>query len=253
VKHIIEDRIADFVDEYASRRDTLTRWQRPIVAYADASDALFEKLKEAVGPEHMMPSDFMEDAATAITYFLPFEESVAKSNMDGRFSSWEWGKAYVETNEMILELNAYIKEVVGELGHNAVLVPTALNFTKDRLTSDWSQRHVAYVAGLGKFGLNNMLITQKGCCGRIGSVVTNIKLEATARKESEACLYKQSGACGLCVGRCVNDALFEGGFDREKCYEMCVINMDRLKEAGHADVCGKCTVGLPCSFKDPVE
>lgn len=35
--------------------------------------------------------------------------------------------------------------------------------------SEWSHRHAAYIAGLGIFGINNMLITNKGCVGRIPS------------------------------------------------------------------------------------
>ena len=50
------------------------------------------------------------------------------------------------------------------------------------LISDWSHRHVAVIAGLGKFGLNNMLITDNGCCGRVGSFITDLKIEPTKRK-----------------------------------------------------------------------
>jgi hypothetical protein len=32
---------------------------------------------------------------------------------------------------------------------------------------------------------------------------------------------------------------------------MCLENAEHHKNIGYADVCGKCVVGLPCSFKDP--
>ena len=50
------------------------------------------------------------------------------------------------------------------------------NFDEAKLVSYWSQKHVAYMAGLGKFGLHHMIITEKGCCGRLGSIVTNAKI-----------------------------------------------------------------------------
>lgn len=39
------------------------------------------------------------------------------------------------------------------------------------------------------------------------------------------------------------------GFDRQKCYQMTCRNL----EAYGADCCGKCDVGLPCSYRDPTK
>jgi len=47
--------------------------------------------------------------------------------------------------------------------------------------SNWSERHIAYVAGLGTFSLSRGLITPKGVAMRCGSVLTNVKLHATSR------------------------------------------------------------------------
>lgn len=98
-----------------------------------------------------------------------------------------------------------------------------------------------------------MLITEKGCCGRIGTVVTNMKIEPTKRKDKENCLYKNNGSCKKCIDRCVNDALKLSDFNRHLRYEMCLTNGETYKELGLADVCGKCLVDLPCSFRDPVK
>ena len=38
------------------------------------------------------------------------------------------------------------------------------------IASDWSERHAAYAAGLGTFGLTRALITEKGIAGRFGSL-----------------------------------------------------------------------------------
>ena len=38
--------------------------------------------------------------------------------------------------------------------------------------SNWSERHVAYVCGLGTFGCQG-LITSKGLAGRFGSIITD--------------------------------------------------------------------------------
>ncbi|HHV39085.1 MAG TPA: epoxyqueuosine reductase [Tepidimicrobium sp.] len=251
MKGRIEFIIKDYVNQYESIEGIKSRWKEPIVAFADAEDPMFSKLKEVVAPTHAMPRDFMADGRTIISYFLPFEDFIPNSNIGGRISSKTWAIAYVETNELIASLNAYIKKRIEELGHGAELIPMALNYAPDNLKSDWSQRHVAYIAGLGKFGINNMLITEKGCCGRVGSIITNLKIEPTIRDEGEYCLYKAGLNCTKCIDNCINEALVGDEFHRERCYEMCRENGERYKHLGHSEVCGKCLVGIPCSFENP--
>ena len=118
----------------------------------------------------------------------------------------------------------------------------------DNPKSRWSQRHVAYLAGHGTFGINNMLISDVGSVGRYFSLVTAMDIEPDLPVREERCLWKQDGSCGLCVKRCVAGALTETGFDRFRCLEQCLVNMERYPGA---DVCGKCTVELPCSYEIP--
>lgn len=96
-----------------------------------------------------------------------------------------------------------------------------------------------------------MLITEKGCCGRIGSVVTSMKLKPSKRPDKEFCIYKNNGKCGSCVSRCVNNALKKDDFIRNNCYEMCLENDRKYSYLGLCDICGKCVVGVPCSTKIP--
>ena len=164
----------------------------------------------------------------------------------------EWVQAYIETNVLIEKLGHHIKNYLETLGFDVAVTPPTHHFDPVNLVSDWSHRHVAFVAGLGRFGLNNMLITQSGCCGRVGSMVTSMKAEADVRPETEACLFHYDGSCLRCVERCVNDALSSDIFNQEKCYSHCLENEALYREMGKADVCGKCLVGLPCSWTNPV-
>lgn len=252
MKENIETIIKDYVKNYHNIQKVETKWKEPLVSFAKAEDPLFYKLKEAVSPTHSMPKDFMEDAKTIIAYFLPFEEFIPMSNIEGRYSSRMWAIAYTETNKLILNLNSHIQTEINKLGYKSELIPATHNFDTNKLISDWSHRHVAYIAGLGKFGLNNMLITEKGCCGRIGTTITNLEIEPTVREDREYCLYKYNGSCKKCVKRCVNDVLTDESFNRQKCYEMCLHNAEIYKDIGLNDVCGKCLVGVPCSFENPV-
>ena len=47
------------------------------------------------------------------------------------------------------------------------------------MASTWSERHAAYVAGLGTFSLNDGFITGKGIAHRCGSVITDVSITPT--------------------------------------------------------------------------
>ena len=245
--------IKQFVKHYSETRDVKTKWKEPLVAYADATDDMFYNLKNVVSPSHALPKDFLPEAKTVVAYFIPFDEIIVKSNIVGKESSQIWAKSYIETNQLILDLNTFIKSELHKSGYESNIIPATHNFNEKKLISDWSHRHVAFIAGLGKFGLNNMLITDSGCCGRIGSFITDLKIEPTKRENGENCLYKHMNVCKKCVDRCVNNALDVDYFDRNKCYDMCLYNAELHSDVGLADVCGKCLVNIPCSTINPLK
>lgn len=253
MKAKINDLISRYVESYPREKGTLTRWKRPLAAYASAGDDLFAKMKDIIDSSHAMPADFLPGARTVIAYFVPFDSAVVKSNIKGKECSRAWAVAYQETNALIEDLNEHIKKALAGSGYQGVVIPPTHNFDRDKLISGWSHRHAAFIAGLGKFGLNNMLITAKGCAGRVGSLITDLAIEPTLRTEGEYCLHKRGGICRKCIRRCVNGALSVDSFDRRKCYQMCLANDQRFPDIPVADVCGKCLVAVPCSMISPVE
>jgi epoxyqueuosine reductase QueG len=245
--------ISRFVGCHQRNERTTIRWETPIVRYADAEDPLFAELKRVASQEHLLPRQLLATAKTVVTFFLPFDRQVATSNIAGELASELWAIAYIETNTLITAVCEHMRGFLESSGYRVATTPATHNFDPQRLVSNWSHRHVGYVAGLGKFGLNNMLITEHGCCGRIGSLVTDLRVDPDQRSKNEACLYRHDSSCLKCVARCVNAALYEDRFDRWKCHQMCRRNEEHLREIGTADVCGKCLVDLPCSFTDPVK
>ncbi|WP_233487064.1 MULTISPECIES: epoxyqueuosine reductase [unclassified Halanaerobium] len=251
LKQWIRNLICDYIKNYEQRDDIKTEWKEAVVGFADADDKLFLKLKKAVSPTHAAPGDFLKHARTVICFFIPFADWVSESNVKGKYSSREWARAYVETNALIDDMNRHIKKELEKMNFQAALIPATHNFDEENLKSDWSHRHAAYIAGVGTFGINNMLITEKGCCGRVGSLITNLEMEATKRGNKENCLNKAGGSCSVCAERCVNNSLSVDFFDRHKCYSLLLENDDLYSEMGLTDACGKCCVALPCSFVNP--
>jgi len=253
---MIGERIEAFIREYVKRyrrvKGTSTDWETPLVAYASAHDPLFHRLREVVDHRHLLPSDLLRNAKTVIAYFIPFRREVALSNAGGRRPSREWALAYVETNQLINDLNASLARMLESMGFRCAVTPPTHNFDERRLVSNWSHKHVAYIAGLGTFGLHHMIITEKGCCGRLGSVVTDAVVEPTERPGEEFCLHKRGEECLACVERCTFGALTVNGLNRHKCYDICMRNSHLYPDLGLADVCGKCVCVVPCSFKAPI-
>jgi len=265
MKEKIAGIIREYVEEYGKKGEIATKWDTPLVGFADANHPDILHLKEIIAPSHKLPSDVLADASIVIAYFVPFTRELAYTNRSNSdIASPDWAQAYEETNAMFRWMNEYLIEELKSMGYEAAVSPEAYTFDGKKLISNWSQRHLARAAGLGTFGLNNMLITKIGCCGRYGTVVTNLDVEPDAPSVEEYCIFRKSGRCGGCVVRCPSGALTKEGYDREKCYRVLRKNAELYTEFGSSytnetgdqpnstgsEVCGKCVSNVPCSFFD---
>ena len=247
----IKDLSIGFIEEYKELNSIQTNWREPLVAFANAKDPLFQQLKQVVDEDHKIPQELLEDANSVISFFIPFNEGVVLSNTSGPNASKKWAIAYVETNKVVIELSTFIANFLKKDKHSCVEIAPTHNFDKKKLKSYWSHKHTAYIAGLGRFGLHKMLITEKGCCGRLGSLITSAIIDVTERSEEEFCLYFHDGSCKQCVDNCTFEILYIDSFNRRKCYEICLKNGKLYSSLGKSDMCGKCACGVPCSLRNP--
>lgn len=228
-------------------------WRDPLLAVASADDPLFPKLREVVDPDHAMPSDLVPDARSVLVFFLPFHRSIGRENdLEEYYSSSSWADMYVETNLLIREICNYLKGCIERLGYRAATTPATHNFDEQKLVSRWSHKHLGYIAGLGTFGHHRLLITEAGCCGRLGSLVTDMPIPPTPRPAGEWCLARAGKRCHACVSKCVFGALQKDSYDRHRCYDQCLANIPRHQGSSITDVCGKCGCEVPCSYQIPV-
>lgn len=249
--------------EYALRPELVGTpyYDAPLVGCAGAADPLFVQFRDdpnIYGPALRLPEEWLPEARSVISIFLPFSEAVRSSNTpDLNEPSDQWLHGRIEGQAF---LEALCREAAGWLeaeGHRAVIPAVHEEFRIHRdparkelgqpvFASNWSERHAAFAAGLGTFGLSKHIITAKGVCGRFGSIITDALLEPTIRPYTEP--YEYCTFCGACIRRCPVDAIFPEGKDVQICSDY--VDGTRQRYAPRYG-CGKCQLAVPCTDRIP--
>jgi len=239
--------------------EALRFYDPPLFGYASAADGLFTDLQrpEAIGPHFRLPADWLPGARTVISFFLPFSEAVRRSNCpDPAVPSEAWAYARIEGQQCMSALCRAVMDMLAEAGYRSAApgidpgfweIKEPADETGRRFTSNWSERHVAFVCGLGTFGLSKGIITERGMAGRLGSVITDWEAAPTPRRYTDP--YEYCIRCGECVRRCPAGAItLEKGKDHHLCYQY----MGRVKPLiAPRYGCGKCQTDVPCEFRRP--
>lgn len=276
----ITDKIRNFVREDPANRltlDGLPIFDEPLVGFASGSDALFGELKTVIGPFHLTPFELMQQAAAlrglptppegsvgVVSFVLPMHEETVKANasMSDRPSRrWVHGKHHGE--EVRKNLVGHMLSFLKNKGFFCVCPADEADFSKIMidpavgLCSTWSERHVAYAAGLGTFGLSDGLITEAGVAQAVGSIVVGMDFSSPSRQTDihAACLYHRSRKCKACAKRCPAGAISEQGHDKNKCAVFAFSHIPFNKEEYGIETygCGLCLTGVPCSSRNPVK
>ncbi len=256
----------------------------PLVGFADGDDSLFQEYKreEIIGPFHYTPREILEKHlqqkasgevkkpahVSVISYILPVTHETRLSlRRETQVVSVRWNHTRWQGQELINELSLYVVSLLEKLGYQAV-TPEQSNFYErleqpTGLTSNWSQRHIAYAAGLGTFSLSDGFITPKGIAIRCGSVVCDAVLTPTPRLSKNHlanCLFYRGDSCHRCLERCPVDAISQKGHDKIKCRNFLIVEQGKLlKELGRAEDgymgkylgCGLCQTKVPCEAGIP--
>jgi epoxyqueuosine reductase QueG len=172
---------------------------------------------------------------------------------------WSHTRLFGEAFNRALQI--HVVNVLEERGYLAVAPELEESlfrmFVDERVgwTSPWSQRHVAFAAGLGTFGLSDALITSVGKAHRVGSVVVNRALESPQRTEDihRDCLSYQGINCRTCMKRCPADAITQEGHDKARCAEFVLKTFPFVKEEYGIEIygCGLCQTRVPCEGRIP--
>jgi epoxyqueuosine reductase QueG len=229
-------------------------YRQPLVGFSSASDPLYTTIKKTVGPHHLDPADILPEVKTLVSFFLPFSKKIVKANRrEPDIPAREWMDSYTQANNLINLISQGLVDLMIFKGFKAALVgPTQHYDEKDdenTLKAPWSHRSAAFVAGLGRFGLNRLLITPVGGAGRYGTVFISEEITPSVRPAEELCLFWKNGSCRHCLEHCPVRALGGGPdeFDRKTCKRQLLAMASQASNLNRTQVCGKCAVG-PCAI-----
>lgn len=246
---------------------------RPLVGFARGDDPLFEDYKEHVGPFVMTPREafsltFGDPGVrsadlSVISYILPQTEATKADNRRETFHPSErWARARIFGEDVNVKLRRHLVAALTAEGCRAVAPLLTPQFSlrlspKYGFSSTWSERHAAYAAGLGTFGLCDGMITSVGKAMRAGSVVAEIRLPSTPRPYADhraGCLFFSRGICKKCAARCPVGAISEAGKDKALCFTHVRKMREYVKTHYGFDGygCGLCQTGVPCESGIPL-
>jgi epoxyqueuosine reductase QueG len=249
----------NYVDKGAALRPELAGmriFDEPLIGFARAEDPLFGELKKpgVIGGHFLGPREWLAEGNTVVAVFLPFTQAVKDANRLSRgWPADEWLHGRIEGQAFIGELSRYCKGIL-EAGGRRCVVPlldprfSAKNpASEDKneeasYTSNWSERHAAYICGLGTFGLSRGLITSRGIAGRLASFITD--WGPAPSKRAYTGIYDYCCRCNACAKNCPAQAISP---DQGKRHAPCSAFLDRVMEKHRPRYgCGKCQTGVPC-------
>ncbi len=244
-------------------------WDRPLIGYAAGDDPLFAFFKQDIGDFYWLPAEAFAIKYPAISPGHLSVLSLAFPHTEGtrreqRANDLEpgprWRYSRKHWPEFMAEVAAGITACLATQDIRAV-TPELLpewhwqQSARYGYASNWSQRHTAYAAGLGTFGLSDGLITSAGKAVRFLSLVIEADIPATPRTyqtHQEWCPFLQDGSCGVCISRCPAGAITAAGHDKPACAAYgAAISRKYLTEGEGTAGCGLCQTGVPCEFQRP--
>lgn len=285
LEQAIKKYVAECPDNRLAGYDDKPLFDEPLVGFANGNDPIFGEYKKdiIIGDFHLTPGEALPiyltrqgkkkqvnhlkpDNITVISAAFPLARSIRKSNRNETFvGSKKWNEAHHKGFAFIEGCLQSVAELLDGFGYVSVVPsytkPLVEIVSIHGITSDWSEKHIAYAAGLGTFSLNGGFITRKGKAVCLCSLITGLSLPVTSRtyrSHTAYCLFYQDGSCKRCITRCPSGAITERGYDASTCFNYSAKSLCKIiKESGKEGypeehiICGLCETMIPCEDRIP--
>jgi epoxyqueuosine reductase QueG len=186
------------------------------------------------------PASLMRNSRSVIVIGIPVQRTILATAPSAYYS-----EHYKTVNSMLDHSAQRIAMELQIEGHAAMFVSRdgyqGIEGLRRDASSFFSHRHSAYLAGMGSFGVSNMLLTEKnGPRIRFTSVITTAPLVCGEPSKKVLCTK-----CMICTTSCTEDAVASGTYpenitNKQKCVEY----SDILKKRG-CSPCGRCIFVCP--------
>lgn len=156
--------------------------------------------------ERINPFMYMPEGRTIISLAFPYYVKEQEEKENG-FSIYTKRQDYHRVvkqylNELISFIESLGGKAVGMVDSNAL-----------------PERYIAYLAGVGFIGKNNMLITEKyGSYVFLGEIITDLEIKCIEERHYEDLKqYKECGSCEKCLGECPTRSINKAGCNPNIC------------------------------------
>lgn len=180
-----------------------------------------------------IPADVSEKFTLAIVIAARVSPGVLDTLVDG--PNLLYYHHYRQLNFRLDRGAAKLAQEIERIGYTALAIPASQIVEWATMRGHVSHKEMAYLAGLGWQGRNNLLITKQwGAQVRLATVLTNLPLDP-AQPVTADC-----GSCRRCLSACPAGAIREepGDFDHKACYQQ-LKQFSKERRIGH-HVCGLC-------------
>ena len=144
-----------------------------------------EDIQKRINPNH-----YMEEGKTIISIAFPYLHD--QEHFDNGFSLYTRGNDY----------HRVLKDYLDKICEFIILRGgKAISFVD---SNTLPERYIAYLAGVGFIGKNNMLITKEyGSYVFLGEIITDLEMYDDDNGNFEELMkYKECGECAICFGEC---------------------------------------------------
>jgi len=214
----------------ASVKDLARRLGADLVGVAQ-KDSFIE------APKGHSPEDLLRGARSVIVMAINLLDASLESAPNREYSI-----TYNVANRELDQIAFRVARFLQDKGYRALQVPASPPYDISSKMGDLSHRHAGYLAGLGVFGKNSLLLSPKfGPRIRLVSVITDASLIADEPLDIDLCKD-----CDMCIRACPARALKADRIvDKLRCDMHHVEVGKRLQLADWEQICGVCILVCP--------
>ncbi len=214
----------------------------PVECWSNPPKELPNSFKEWI-PKEFWPKSIYPDVETVIVIGLPIQLPIVETA-----PSIYYHELYKTVN-ILLDIKAYeISNFLTEMGYPSIYLPRDgygdIEVLLKKPMAFFSHKHAAFLAGMGSFGENNVILTEEyGPRVRFTSIFTTAKIEGDKIKGTDLCKH-----CQRCVSQCPVNAIPERKGSKEFPLPMdklgCATRSKNLREK-FISPCGICIKVCP--------